>query len=413
MSTNNGGIAIVGGGIAGLALALNLHQRGIACRIYEAAPRLKELGVGITLLPHGVRELTALGLQKQIAAIGIENRESLFVNRFGQRIYAEPRGVLAGYPFPEFGIHRGRLHMLLHDEVIAKLGNDAVMLDRRLVNLEQDATGVTLSFRTDTGAAAPDIRASVVVACDGINSTVRRLYYPDETVCYTGINTWRGVTRRKPILDGRTYIRIGSIRTGKIVIYPIADYPDTGEQLINWMAEIESETSTANDWNCITGPEKVLPIYQGWNFDWLDVPELIRNAETIFEYPMVDKDPVAQWTFDRVTLAGDAAHPMYPRGSNGSAQALIDVRTLANLLAGASDATEAFKAYEAARLDATAQVVRANRANPPDLINIRVEELTGDKPFEDLDAFISQDELRAISNKYKQVAGFALANFTA
>jgi 2-polyprenyl-6-methoxyphenol hydroxylase-like FAD-dependent oxidoreductase len=230
-------------------------------------------------------------------------------------------------------------------------------------------------------------------------------------VCYTGINTWRGVTRRKPILDGRTYIRIGSIRTGKIVIYPIADYPDTGEQLINWMAEIESETLTANDWNCITGPEKVLPIYQGWNFDWLDVPELIRNAETIFEYPMVDKDPVAQWTFDRVTLAGDAAHPMYPRGSNGSAQALIDVRTLADLLVGASDATEAFKAYEAARLDTTAQVVRANRANPPDLINIRVEELTGDKPFEDLDAFISQDELRAISNKYKQVAGFALANF--
>jgi 2-polyprenyl-6-methoxyphenol hydroxylase-like FAD-dependent oxidoreductase len=406
-------VAIVGGGIAGLALALSLRDRGIACQIFEAAPILKELGVGITLLPHGVRELTALGLQEKIAAIAIENSESAFFNRFGQRIYGEPRGRAAGYPFPEFGIHRGRLHMLLYAEVVERLGPDAVVTDRRCVGLDQSADGVTLHFKTDAGADAPSVFAGAVVACDGVNSAIRKLYYPDETVRYTGINTWRGVTRRKPILDGRTYIRIGSIKTGKIVIYPIVDYPETGEQLINWVAEIESEASIPNDWNRTAGSERVLPLYKGWNFDWLDVEQLVTGAETIFEYPMVDKDPVDRWTFDRVTFAGDAAHPMYPRGSNGSAQALIDVRTLADILARQPEARAAFVEYEAARRDATAQVVRTNRASPPDLINIRVEELTGDKPFENLDSLITQDELRAISENYKKVAGFGLTDVVA
>lgn len=405
-------IAIVGGGIAGLALALNLHHRGISCRVYEGAPSLKELGVGITLLPHAVRELSALGLQQEVAAIGIENRESAFFNRFGQRIYAEHRGKLAGYPYAEFGIHRGSLHMLMYRAVVERMGVDAVVVDSRCVGLDQDDGGVTLHFQNDAGNALPDVKAGLAIACDGVNSAIRQMYYPGETVRYTGINTWRGVTRRKPILDGRTYMRIGSIKSGKIVIYPIADYPESGEQLINWVAEIESEKAIANDWNRTTESAEVLPIYKGWNFDWLDVEALIRDAGTIFEYPMVDKDPVDRWTFGRVTLAGDAAHPMYPRGSNGSAQALIDVRVLADFLAQGGDRCDALAGYEAARRDATAQVVRTNRASPPDLINIRVEELTGDQPFTDLDAFISQDELRAISDNYKRVAGFGLLDVT-
>ena len=202
------------------------------------------------------------------------------------------------------------------------------------------------------------------------------------------------MTRMKPILDGQTYLRVGSIRTGKIVIYPIADnFDGRGDQFVNWVAEIETSLTTPNDWNRRTDAANVLPMYAGWHFDWLDVPAMIANAEVIFEYPMVDKDPIDQWTFGRVTLAGDAAHPMYPRGSNGSAQALIDVRTLADCLTSAP-LPQALADYENLRRETTAAIVRTNRSNPPDFINIRVEELTGDKPFDDLSKYISQEQLR-------------------
>jgi 2-polyprenyl-6-methoxyphenol hydroxylase-like FAD-dependent oxidoreductase len=226
---------------------------------------------------------------------------------------------------------------------------------------------------------------------------------------FGGINTWRGVTRHKPILTGRSYMRVGSILTGKLVIYPIVDNVDgSGNQLINWMAEIQQDTFHKNDWNKPGDLADFIPIYQDWRFDWLDIAEMLRNAEQILEYPMVDKDPLPRWTFGRVTLAGDAAHPMYPRGSNGAAQAAIDARTLADALANGAEPGEAFLAYEAARREATAKVVRTNREHPPDFINIKVEELVGDRPFENLDDYISQEELRALSENYKKVAGFSL-----
>jgi len=253
------------------------------------------------------------------------------------------------------------------------------------------------------------VRADVAIACDGINSVIRKQFYPHDKLAFAGINTWRGVTRRKPILGGRTYMRVGSILTGKIVIYPIVDDIDgEGNQLINWMAEIKRTSSEQNDWNKPGDRADFFPIYENWRFDWLDVAQMIKDADQILEYPMVDKDPVERWTFGRVTLAGDAAHPMYPRGSNGAAQAAIDARTLADLLAQEGDPRDALKAYEAARLAVTAKVVRTNREHPPDFINIKVEELVGDKPFENLDAVITQDELRALSEDYKRVAGYAL-----
>jgi 2-polyprenyl-6-methoxyphenol hydroxylase-like FAD-dependent oxidoreductase len=412
LSTGSDQIAIIGGGIAGLALALNLHARGIRARVFEGAPSLREMGVGITLLPHAMRELTTLGLFKRIAAQGIENHSSAFFNRFGQEVFTEPRGKFAGYPYPEIGIHRGKLHMTLYEEVRTRLGADAVLCDMRCIGHEQDDKSVTLYFQRNDGSIVRPVRTIAAVAWDGVNSAIRKVYYPEETVKFTGINTWRGVTRMKPILDGRTYIRIGSIRTGKIVIYPITDSPDgTGYQLVNWMAEIESGGNEANDWNKVANPEDMPPVFRNWNFDWLDVPAMIRDADVILEYPMVDKDPIEGWTFGRVTLAGDAAHPMYPRGSNGAAQALIDVRNLAELLASASDPREAFLAYEKARREATARIVRTNRSNPPDFINIKVEELTGDKPFRNLDDFIKQEELQALSDSYKRVAGFSLHDF--
>ena len=408
-------VAIVGGGICGLTLALNLKERGIACRVYERAPEIRELGVGITLLPHAMREFTTLGLGDALLKTGIENRECAFFNRFGQLIYREDRGKFAGYPFPEVGIHRGRLHVVLYETVLKRLGRDAVLTDRECTGIEQDDDGVDIHFKqTTTGKPSGTVRADVVIACDGINSALRKQFYPNDKVAFSGINTWRGVTRRKPILGGRTYIRVGSILTGKIVIYPIIDDVDgEGNQLINWMAEIKRDTTEQNDWNKPGNLADFFPLYEGWHFDWLDVAQMIRDADQILEYPMVDKDPIERWTFGRVTLAGDAAHPMYPRGSNGAAQAAIDARTLADLLKTTSDPREALKAYEAARVAPAAKVVRTNREQPPDFINIKVEELVGDRPFDNLDKYITQDELRALSERYKRIAGFALSDVAA
>lgn len=405
-------VAIIGGGIAGLSLALNLHRHGIACRVFERAPEVKELGVGITLLPHAMREFAALGVDRPLFNSGIEIGESCFYNRFGQLIYREPRGKHAGYQYPEVSIHRGRLHMILYRAACERLGRDRILTDHDCVGIAQDGGGVTIAFKAfSTGETREPVRASVAIGCDGINSVVRRQFYPDDRVAFAGINTWRGVTRRKPILTGRTYMRIGSILTGKIVVYPIVDDVDgEGNQLINWMAEIKRDTFDQNDWNKPGELTDFLPIYQDYRFDWLDVAELIRTADQILEYPMVDKDPIERWTFGRITLAGDAAHPMYPRGSNGAAQGAIDARMLAECLHTNADPRAALTAYEAARAGATAKVVRTNREHPPDFINIKVEELVGDRPFTNLDDYITQDELRALSDHYKRIAGFALSD---
>ncbi len=406
-------IAVVGGGIAGLAFALALHKRGIACDVYESVADVKELGVGITLLPHAMEELTALGLLPQLEAVGIENRESVFFNRFGQRVYGEARGRHAGYAVPELGIHRGKLHRILFEAALERLGPQHVHTGFRCTGLAQDGDGVTLTFADNAQGPLAPVRAAWVVACDGVNSAIRKHFYPDDQVCFAGINTWRGTTVHKPILDGKSYIRVGSIDTGKMVIYPIVDNVDgQGNQLINWVAEIRDSEARMNDWNRPGRAEDFLPTFADWTFDWLDVPALIGAAEHVFEYPMVDKDALPRWSFERVTLMGDAAHPMYPRGSNGSAQALIDARTLADEIAleqtADGDLRAALQRYQAARLPATARVVQTNRTLPPDFIIMKADELSGGQPFDNIDALISQDELRAISDNYKQIAGFAL-----
>jgi 5-methylphenazine-1-carboxylate 1-monooxygenase len=406
-------IAVVGGGIAGLAFALALHQRGLACDVYEGVADVKEIGVGITLLPHAIKELAALGLLPQLEAAGIENRESVFFNRFGQRVYGEARGRHAGYELPEIGIHRGKLHRILFETALARLGPRHVHTGYRCTGIDQDADGVNLSFADNAEGPVAPVRAQWVVACDGVNSSVRKHFYPQDQICYGGINTWRGTSVHKPILGGKTYMRIGSIDTGKMVIYPIVDNVDgQGNQLINWVAEIRDSEARMNDWNRPGRIEDFLPTFADWRFDWLDVPELITTAETMFEYPMVDKDALPRWSFERVTLMGDAAHPMYPRGSNGSAQALIDARTLADEIAAESgaggDVRAALQRYQDARLPATARVVETNRTLPPDFIIMKADELSGGQPFKNIDELISQDELRAISDNYKQIAGFAL-----
>jgi len=402
-------IAIVGGGIAGLSFALGLHKRGIDCDVFEAVTDIKEIGVGITLLPHAMRELAELGLQDALEAVGIENLESVFYTQHGQYVYKEARGRHAGYTLPEIGIHRGKLHRILFDAAVSRLGADKVHTGMRCSAFSQNDNGVEIDFSNAHTQTSLKVQAQIAVACDGVNSVVRAQMHPQDALCFAGINTWRGVTVHPPILTGKSYLRIGTVEVGKMVIYPIIDNVDgKGNQLINWVAELQKPNAAMNDWNRPGDPAVCAEIFKDWTFDFLNVPELILKADKVFEYPMVDKNALPFWTQGRVTLMGDAAHPMYPRGSNGSAQALIDARTLADQLAQHTDPQEALKAYEVLRLAPTAKVVETNRNVPPDFIIMKAQELSGGKPFRHIDDLITQDELRQISDHYKTVAGFAL-----
>jgi 2-polyprenyl-6-methoxyphenol hydroxylase-like FAD-dependent oxidoreductase len=402
-------IAIVGGGIAGLSFALGLHKRGIDCDVFEAVTDIKEIGVGITLLPHAMRELAELGLQDALEAVGIENLESVFYTQHGQYVYKEARGRHAGYTLPEIGIHRGKLHRILFDAAVNRLGADKVHTGMRCSAFSQNDHGVEIEFSNAHTQTSIKVQAQIAVACDGVNSVIRTQMHPQDALCFAGINTWRGVTVHPPILTGKSYLRIGTVEVGKMVIYPIIDNVDgKGSQLINWVAELQKPNAAMNDWNRPGDPAVCAEIFKDWTFDFLNVPELILKADKVFEYPMVDKNALPFWTQGRVTLMGDAAHPMYPRGSNGSAQALIDARTLADQLAQHTDPKEALKAYEILRLAPTAKVVETNRNVPPDFIIMKAQELSGGKPFRHIDDLITQDELRQISDHYKTVAGFAL-----
>lgn len=397
-------ILVIGGGIGGLTLALSLHEAGIACRVFEAAPEVKPLGVGINLLPHGMRELTELGVHERIAKVAIETRAIHFYNRFGQLIFDEPRGRYAGYEWPQYSVHRGDLHRELLEAVRERLGAGCVQLGSKCAGLEQDASGVTVRFEDGSSA-----RGAAAIGCDGIHSAVRRHLHPDEgPPAFQGINMWRGVTRMTPFLGGATMAVAGWLAVGKMVIYPIRDRVDAqGRQLINWVAEIQSPRHVRQDWNLNGRLEDFYPIFEGWRFDWLDVARLLRESDTVLEYPMVDRDPLPFWSQGRITLLGDAAHPMYPRGSNGAGQAILDARALTGCLKREPDVTGALKAYEAARLEAAYKVVLMNRKDPPDAILREVHLRTGDKPFERIEDVVPRQELAEIMETYKRVAGFS------
>jgi 5-methylphenazine-1-carboxylate 1-monooxygenase len=396
-------VLIVGAGIGGLTAALELARRGIACRVFESAPGIKAVGVGINILPHATQVLADHDLLSSLKKAAIETAEAAFFNRFGQLIYREPLGKRAGYAHPQFSIHRGDLQAILLDAVKAKLGADRLHLGHHCTGFEQDDRSVTLNFK-DQGK----ISGNALIACDGIHSVVRQQLFPKEgEPRYSGINMWRGVTRWKPVLGGATMTRAGWLKIGKLVHYPIRDNIDAeGRQLVNWLWEIETPDYKRWDWNRQARVEDFIAGAEGWKFDWLDVPAFLRAADAVLEYPMVDKDPLPAWSFGRVTLLGDAAHPMYPRGSNGAGQAILDARELASCLSGEGDVQKALNTYERKRLTPTANVVLENRRNPPDAILREVYERSGDKPFQNVDSVISPSELKALSDRYKQVAGY-------
>jgi 2-polyprenyl-6-methoxyphenol hydroxylase-like FAD-dependent oxidoreductase len=392
---------IIGAGIGGLTLALTLHEAGIPCRVFEASLEIRSIGVGINVLPHAAKELAALGLRDVLVSSGIATAESAFFNRFGQLIYREPAGVAAGYDWPQVSIHRGELQMLLLRAVRERLGADSVLSGYQCIGLEQGDGFAEVRF-----AGRDPVRGSAAIACDGIHSAIRKQFYPHEGApLYSGYNMWRGVTVWPRFLTGATMVRAGWLATGKMVIYPIRDLDD-GRQLVNWVAEIETPRHRDRDWNRSGNLDDFLPAFADWHFDWLDVPALIRGAETVLEFPMVDQNPLPRWTFGRVTLLGDAAHPMVPRGSNGAGQAILDARAMADCLVAAADVPAALARYEALRLPPTTQVVLANRRNPPDAILREVYERTGDKPFARIEDVIPEAELRAIADRYKAVAGY-------
>jgi 5-methylphenazine-1-carboxylate 1-monooxygenase len=391
-------VAIVGGGIAGLTTALCLEQRGIAAHVYEATPELRPVGVGISLLPNGARELDALGVLDAIAERAVPYREACFFTSFGQLIHRDP----APRDAQQFLVHRADLHGVLVEAVRARLGADAVLLGRACVGFEQDAEGVTVHF----GGHGPE-RCDVLLACDGIHSAVRARLYPDEgEPVFSGINMWRGVTPHPPVLSGGSHARVGVIDTGKLVIYPIRDHvDDEGNQLMNWVAELRDPHGKPVDWNRGGRLEDFLHAYAAWHFDWMDVPDLLRRAEVIYEFPMVDRDPVERWAFGRVALLGDAAHPMVPRGSNGAMQAILDARTVADALAQADEPDAALRAYESARLPRANEIVLRNRTTPPDSLIETVQRRTGNRPFERLEDVIDSEEIRRLLDGYKALTG--------
>jgi 5-methylphenazine-1-carboxylate 1-monooxygenase len=402
-------VIIVGAGIGGLTLGLALHGAGIPCRIFESAAEIKPVGVGINLLPHATKELAALGLEADLARVAIATTDATFFNRFGQLIYQESLGHAAGYAHPQFSIHRGDLQMVLLEAFVARAGRDRLSTNHHCLAVEQDDSGVSLHFSDGLGGSQRStIRGRVAIACDGINSAVRKQFFPGEgEPRYSGVNMWRGVTRWKPILSGASMVRAGWLSHGKMVIYPIRHAGADGLQLINWVAEIETPVYRKRDWNRPGALNDFMPAFADWHFDWLDVPAFIRAADHVLEFPMVDQDPLPRWSFGRATLLGDAAHPMVPRGSNGAGQSILDARALTSALLEHGDPVAALAAYEKQRLEATTRVVLTNRTNPPDAILREVFERTGDQPFGTIDDVISREELLALSEGYKKIAGYS------
>lgn len=401
-------VIIIGGGIGGLTTALCLHKLGMEVRIFESVKEIKPLGVGINILPHSVRVLTNLGLQGKIAKNAIETSDLSYFNRFGQPFWSEPRGRFAGYKWPQFSIHRGALQLILLEEVNQLLRKNALKLNHHLASFEQTENEVIAHFiDKETGEKLAEERADILIGADGINSVVRQQLYPNEgSPIYSENVLYRGTTRMKPFLNGTTMAMIGSLRQ-KMVVYPIDSTPpdEEGNVLINWVGNLKEGKSslTARDWNREADKDRLLEIYKNWKFDWLDVPAMIAGSKAVYEFPMSDRNPLDKWTFGRVTLLGDAAHPMYPIGSNGASQAILDADSLAESLKNTTNIEEALLQYDKERVPAAAKVVLQNRAKGPDEIMDMMEDWFPEGFSQDE---IPQEKLANVMENYKKVAGF-------
>ncbi|MEQ8818438.1 MAG: flavin-dependent oxidoreductase [Thalassobaculum sp.] len=404
---------VVGGGIGGLATALSLHAQGIEVEVFEQSRTIRELGVGINTLPHAIKELAALGLLDELDRIGIRTHELIYTNRFGQEIWRDLRGTDAGYEFPQFSIHRGKLQGVLHKAVLERIGGDKVHPGHQLVRFEDTGGRVTATFERREGHDDVTVTGSVLIGADGIHSTVRKAFYPDEGApSWNGLMLWRGAVEGKPFLTGRSMIIAGGM-SAKFVCYPIYNDPDTpGSTLLNWavvarIGDGSTPPPRREDWSRLGDRAELMNHVDGvFTLDVVDPVAIINSTVDFYEYPMCDRDPVDRWSFGRVTLLGDAAHPMYPVGSNGASQAILDARCLAGLLAGGGAVEDALKAYEAQRLPMTAEIVRTNRKGGPEQVIDLVEERAPDG-FGKLEDVATREELEAMVRGYASLARFS------
>ncbi|MGA0269973.1 MAG: flavin-dependent oxidoreductase [Ilumatobacteraceae bacterium] len=404
-------VLIVGGGIAGLATALSLHAEGIDVAVRESVPEIQPLGVGINLLPHAIRELDALGVLDELESVGIASTTLAYFSARGQLIWEESRGRAAGYQWPQLSLHRGTLQMVLHDTAVERLGADRVVPGRHLTAIDHHDSGATAHFECRDGSGdIESVDAAIVVAADGIHSTVRQQRFPHEGMpLWNGALLWRGAVEYDPILDGRTMVWAGH-PDQKFVAYPIRDL-DNGKQLVNFIAEYRTddrELLEREDWNRAGNLDDFAPRFDDWVFDWLDIPELLRSAAGTFLFPMVDRDPLDHWTEGRVTLIGDAAHPMYPIGSNGASQGILDARVLAGCIRShRNEPDRALAVYEAHRRPATSAIVLANRGLGPEM-PMRLVHERAPEGFDHIDDVISPKEILEVTDGYRRTAGFAL-----
>ena len=407
-------VLIAGGGIGGLTAALELHRVGIEVDVFESVPEIRALGVGINLLPHAVRILSELDLLPELRSTGIETLDLTYFNKFGQKIWTEPRGVAAGYKWPQFSIHRGELQMLLLSAVSKRLGTDRVHTNHHLKSFRETSDGKIEAHFIDraTGEDRGVYEGSALIGADGIQSTVRAKLYPEEgPPKWNGLIFWRGTVIAKPFLSGRSMFMAG-YPDRKFIAYPISkkvsDESDGALALINWNIDVRVKNASMlkqEDWNRSGNINDFLHLFETWKFDWVDVPSLINGAKSVFEFPCVDRDPLDRWSFGRVTLLGDAAHPMYPMGSNGASQSIRDARALAEALKSNGDVPDALLAYDGVRRPATSQVVLSNRQSGPERV-MAIAEDRAPGGFKDIHSVIPKGELEQIASHYKRLAGF-------
>jgi len=401
---------IVGGGVGGLTTALMLQARGIDCEVYEQAPEIRELGVGINTLPHAIKELDLLGLLPRLDDVAIRTHELIYTNRLGQEIWREPRGLEAGFDVPQFSIHRGRLQSVIYQAVRARLGESRIFTGHRLGSWREDEGGVAAWFFDRDGRHVRTASGDVLIGADGIHSTVRRKLFPSEgPPAWNGAMLWRGAVDWPEFLTGRSMVIAGGM-SAKLVVYPIAEGLAPGRKLTNWAILARTGEGGAppkrEDWSRPGRFEDIMPYLKRFNVPYLDAQRMIEATPEFWEYPMCDRDPLPHWSYGRVTLLGDAAHPMYPVGSNGASQAILDARCLADRLRDADHVFQALWAYEHERLPMTAQIVKSNRGGGPEGVIDAVEERAPDG-FNNIDDVLSYEDRKAIVRGYAAKAGFA------
>ncbi|KPF95404.1 hypothetical protein IP86_19260 [Rhodopseudomonas sp. AAP120] len=409
-------VIIAGGGIGGLATALTLHQIGVPCVVYEAAREMRPLGVGINLQPNAVRELYDLGItEADLDRVGLPAKEWALVGLNGNDIYAEPRGKLAGYAWPQYAVHRGQFHMLLHDKVVERLGAAAVQLGRRVTGYRKTADGVVATLEHAEGGKL-EVAGALLIGADGIHSAVRAQMHPNQPpIHWGGAVMWRGTTWAKPTRTGASFIGLGTHKH-RVVIYPIS-HPDpkTGLSMLNWIAEVTLDNSEGwkqQGWFRQVPTSEFAHHFDGWVYDWLDMPALIRSADSAYENPMIDRDPVETWRDGPVLLIGDAAHAMYPTGSNGGTQAIVDARELGAAMVAHGANQDALAAFDAKLCGPISQLILRNRgAGPFGLLNLVDERCGG--TFDNIDDVIPAAERAAFMAGYKQAAGFAIEKLNA